>query len=133
VRESGGAVLLEAMACGRPVIGMNFGGPAEIVDAEVGWRIAMGSEAEAIAGLCAALVEAQAHPEAAAARGARARERVLAQHTWQARLDAAEALYVQLLAEPKPARPELKDADRCAAPNVAGLAAHSSRAAKARR
>ncbi|MEJ6006938.1 glycosyltransferase [Paucibacter sp. AS339] len=133
VRESGGAVLLEAMACGRPVIGMNFGGPAEIVDAEVGWRIEMGSEAEAVTGLCAALEEAQAHPEEAAARGARARERVLAQHTWQARLDAAETLYAQLLAQPQPAQPALKDADRCAAPSVAGLAANDSRAAKARR
>jgi len=38
VRESGGAVLLEAMACARPVIAVGFGGPAEIVDDAVGSR-----------------------------------------------------------------------------------------------
>ena len=32
VRESGGAVLLEAMAAARPVIAIAYGGPAEVVD-----------------------------------------------------------------------------------------------------
>ena len=98
VRESGGAVLLEAMACGRPVIGMNFGGPAEIVDAEVGWRVEVGSVEQAVAGLSAALAEAHARPDLAAARGQRARQRILAQHTWAARLDAAEQIYRELVA-----------------------------------
>lgn len=39
VRESGGAVLLEAMAVARPVIALDYGGPAEIVDHEVGMLI----------------------------------------------------------------------------------------------
>jgi glycosyltransferase involved in cell wall biosynthesis len=93
VRESGGAVLLEAMACGRAVIGMAFGGPGEIVDAEVGWRVAMPDEARAIDGLIQALREAYDDPEDTADRGVRARQRVLAQHTWQARMAAAERVY----------------------------------------
>ena len=32
VRESGGAVLLEAMASGVPILAVNYGGPAEVVD-----------------------------------------------------------------------------------------------------
>jgi glycosyltransferase involved in cell wall biosynthesis len=39
VRESGGSVLLEAMAIGRPVISVAYGGPAELVDEEVGYAI----------------------------------------------------------------------------------------------
>ena len=97
VRESGGAVLLEAMACARPVIGMNFGGPAEIVDAEVGWRVAMGDAAQAVAGLTAALAEAHAAPLLAQAKGERGRQRVLSQHSWAAKLDTAESLYRSIL------------------------------------
>jgi glycosyltransferase involved in cell wall biosynthesis len=97
VRESGGAVLLEAMACGRPTIGMAFGGPAEIVDAAVGWRVAMPDAASAVDGLAQALREAHDDPVDAAARGLRARQRVLDHHTWPARMTAAELLYAAAL------------------------------------
>jgi len=97
VRESGGAVLLEAMACGVPVIGMDFGGPAEIVDAEVGWKVAMPDAETAVAGLAAALREAQDDAAGRRQRGRRAHDRTLARHTWPARMQAAEALYARLL------------------------------------
>ncbi len=97
VRESGGAVLLEAMACARPVIGMDFGGPAEVVDAAVGWKVPMPDEATAIDGLAHALRQAHRHPEDAARRGLGARQRVLSSHTWSAKLDAAEAVYARLI------------------------------------
>jgi glycosyltransferase involved in cell wall biosynthesis len=97
VRESGGAVLLEAMACGGPVIGMDFGGPAEIVDARVGWKVAMPDAEAAVAGLAAALREAQDDAAGRRQRGRCARDTVIAQHTWAARLQAAEAIYARVL------------------------------------
>lgn len=97
VRESGGAVLLEAMACARPVIAMDFGGPAEVVDALVGWKVAMPDAANAVAGLAQALREAWADPLGVERRGLCARSRVLQRHTWSAKLDAAEALYARVL------------------------------------
>jgi glycosyltransferase involved in cell wall biosynthesis len=99
VRESGGAVLLEAMACGRPVIGMDFGGPAEIVDADVGWIVPVSDPETAVAGLADALRQAFDQPVDAARRGHRGRTRVLAHHTWAARMDAAERLYAEVLAD----------------------------------
>lgn len=93
VRESGGAVLLEAMSCGLPVIGMDFGGPAELIDTAVGWKLPMPDPHTATAGLIQALAEAQDQPLARMARGRQARERMLALHSWSARLDAAERLY----------------------------------------
>jgi hypothetical protein len=43
--------------------------------------------------LIQALAEAQDQPLARMARGRQARERMLALHSWSARLDAAERLY----------------------------------------
>jgi glycosyltransferase involved in cell wall biosynthesis len=93
VRESGGAVLLEAMACGRPVIGMDFGGPAEVVDDSVGWKLPMPDPATAVDGLVAALRQVWHDPGEAARRGARASALVRSRHTWPARIEAALALY----------------------------------------
>jgi glycosyltransferase involved in cell wall biosynthesis len=97
VRESGGAVFLEAMAFSRPVIGMDFGGPAEILDSEIGWKIPMPDETTAIAGLIDALREAHQHPEEAARRGIQGRKRVLERYTREAKFRAVDALYARLV------------------------------------
>jgi glycosyltransferase involved in cell wall biosynthesis len=100
IRESGGAVLLEAMACGLPVIAMNFGGPAEVLSEAVGWKIAMPNELAAIDGIAQALRAVYQDPEGAKARGAQGRREVLRKHTWKAKLDAAERLYEEVLLNP---------------------------------
>lgn len=97
VRESGGAVLLEAMACGRPVMAMDFGGPAEIVDADVGWKLPMPDAATAVDALVAALREAQDDVAGRLRRGRLAAQRVAQHHTWAAKLTQAEALYARVL------------------------------------
>ena len=56
VREQFGAVLVEAMACGLPVIAVNAYGPAEIVDdGETGWLVPPDDE-EALADALVAAV-----------------------------------------------------------------------------
>lgn len=98
VRESGGAVLLEAMACARPVIAVDFGGPAEIVDDEVG-RLLPATDPEAvIAGLVSALEDLVDHPDAWRRRGEAGRARVQARYSWDAKVERALALYRQVLA-----------------------------------
>src|SRR6201999_1468987 len=73
VAEQFGQVLIEAMACGLPVIAVDRGGPSTIV--ADGWpgRLVEPDDAEALA---AAMVEAIEAPAERKLRGRRAREEV---------------------------------------------------------
>jgi glycosyltransferase involved in cell wall biosynthesis len=97
VRESGGAVLLEAMASARPVIAVDYGGPSEIVDDQVGRKVAATGNADAIAGIRAALLGLAENPEEWRQRGVAGRARVEARYTWDAKMDAAAELYKEVL------------------------------------
>jgi glycosyltransferase involved in cell wall biosynthesis len=79
VREQFGQVLVEAMACGLPVIAVNRGGPASIVDdPTTGWLV----EPDDRAALAAAMVAAVNDAADRRLRGARAREEALAHYSW---------------------------------------------------
>jgi glycosyltransferase involved in cell wall biosynthesis len=79
VREQFGLVLIEAMACELPVIAVNCGGPASIVDdPETGWLV----EPDDLDGLARAIVEAVADEEERQARGRRAREEAVRRYSW---------------------------------------------------
>ena len=99
VRESGGAVLLEAMACARPVIAMNFGGPAELVDPEVGALIDLTTPEQASVELAKTLADVITHPQVWRQRGQAGRQRVELLHSWQAKVACASTLYTELLTE----------------------------------
>ncbi len=101
VRESGGAVLLEAMASARPVIAMDFGGPSEIIDSEVGHLVTMASPPAAIAGLVACLRDVIENPLAWQARGLAGRERVEKLYSWGAKINQANRLYDEVIEERK--------------------------------
>ena len=105
VRESGGAVLLEAMACARPVIGLDFGGPAEVIDDAVGWKLAATDAATVVEGLTQVLRHCHDHPDDAAERGRCGAARVQAEHTWPARIARALRLYETVLPMPSPSSP----------------------------
>lgn len=93
VRESGGAVLLEAMASGRPVLALDHGGPAEIVDDTVGRLLAPLGHDAVVKQLTQAFVEIMNHPEDWRRRGLAGRARVEAQFGWDAKIAAACDLY----------------------------------------
>jgi glycosyltransferase involved in cell wall biosynthesis len=79
VREQFGLVLIEAMACALPVIAVDRGGPASIVDdPETGWLVAPADDD----GLARAIVEAVAAGEERRARGSRAREEAVRRYSW---------------------------------------------------
>lgn len=89
-RETFGLVLLEAMACGRPVVGVRAGAVPEFVDETVG-MLAEPYSAESMAEAIAALYERDLN-----AVGASARARVLKQFTWTQAFQAQIATYATL-------------------------------------
>lgn len=54
VHESGGSVLLEAMACGLPCIVVDYGGPSEYVSKETGIKIPLASYDQMVSGFARA-------------------------------------------------------------------------------
>jgi alpha-1,6-mannosyltransferase len=75
--ETFGLVVIEAMACGRPVVGVRAGAIPELVDEQVG-QLAKPDDAASLAGAVCALYERDLH-----AMGQAARARVLRRFTWQ--------------------------------------------------
>lgn len=104
IRESGGAVLLEAMASARPVVAVAFGGPAEIVDPEVGVTLPPTDPETVVAGLAATFQDIVKNPETWRQRGEVARARAESLFSWDAKVAAAIDLYRDLLADPVVAR-----------------------------
>ena len=92
-KEPFGLIVLEAMACGRPVVGVNAGGVAETVDDTVG-QLAARAEAtdyaEAVEALFARDIEAI---------GRAAREKAVSQFAWNRVFEDLCAVYGQLTGE----------------------------------
>ena len=92
-KEPFGLIVLEAMACGRPVVGVNAGGVAETVDETVGQlaaRAEAADYAEAVEALFARDIEAI---------GRAARERAVSQFAWNRVFEDLCTVYGELTGE----------------------------------
>jgi glycosyltransferase involved in cell wall biosynthesis len=93
VREQFGAVIVEAMACGLPVLAVDAYGPAEIVDAgETGWLVPPDEE-EALAGALVAAVNGEAERRR---RGERAYEAARSRYSWSALAQGLAQVYAEV-------------------------------------
>jgi glycosyltransferase involved in cell wall biosynthesis len=105
--ECGGAVVLEAMAMGKPVIATNWGGPADYLDASSGVLVEPESYAGMVAGFAQAMRRMIDIPGLAKSMGEAARERALRDFDWQRKIDLVIGIY-RSVTENLDVRQELK-------------------------
>ena len=95
--ECGGAVVLEAMAAGRPVIATDWGGPADYLDPSCGILVPPESREGLIAGLAEAMVRLARDPELRGRMGAAGRRKALELYSWDRKAEAILAIYRRVL------------------------------------
>jgi len=93
LRDCGGAVVLEAMAVGIPVIATEWGGPADYLDSTCGILVPPTSRESLVAGLAEAMAELAVNPERRRALGEAGRARVIRQFDWERKIDRILEIY----------------------------------------
>ncbi len=96
--ECGGAVVLEAMACGLPVIAMDWGGPADYVTPETGLLLPPQAEPLFIQSLAKAMAQLALNPELRTAMGRAGRTRVETCFDWERKIDQIIEIYERAMA-----------------------------------
>jgi glycosyltransferase involved in cell wall biosynthesis len=99
LRESGGVVLLEAMAVGLPVVASRWGGPGVHVDDATGIRVAPDSREGFVAGLADAMIRLAGSPELRESMGRAAIRRVESgTYDWDRKIDRFLEIYAETIA-----------------------------------
>lgn len=98
LREPGGGAVLEAMACGLPVVTSNYGGPSYSVTDECGIRIEMADSRQYIVDLSLALERLARHEDLRRSMGQRARQRAVGEFSLQALDRNIRDIYRRLMA-----------------------------------
>lgn len=100
--ECGGAVVLESMAMGIPVIATNWGGPSEYLDDSCGILIEPRSQELFVNDLAAAMTRVAASPALRRTMGQMGRRRAVTQFDWDVKVEAILDLYQHVLAATLP-------------------------------
>jgi glycosyltransferase involved in cell wall biosynthesis len=104
LRECGGAVVLEAMAVGLPVIATRWGGPADYLDESCGILIDPTSRDTMVTAVRDAMSRLARDRELRQGMGARGRAKVEAQFDWELKIDEMLRIYEECAArEQRPA------------------------------
>lgn len=98
IYECGGAVVLEAMAKGLPVIATNWGGPADYLDARTGILVSPTSREALVAGFAQALDRLLRDPAERARLGEAAREHARTSFDWEAKVTTMLGVYEEAIA-----------------------------------
>jgi glycosyltransferase involved in cell wall biosynthesis len=93
LRECGGAVVLEAMSLGLPVIAADWGGPADYLDSSCGILVHPSPRADFDERLADAIVRLAGNPELAASMGAAGAHKVRDVYDWEKKLDRMIDIY----------------------------------------
>jgi glycosyltransferase involved in cell wall biosynthesis len=93
LHDSGGYVIVEAMAAGRPVICLDLGGPGTIVSPESGVKVPARNPDQTVADLAAAMVSLARDPELRRRLGMGARCRAREVLCWARKGEVLDQLY----------------------------------------
>jgi len=91
--ECGGAVVLEAMAMGKPVIATAWGGPLDYLDAQCGVLVEPAGRNSLVQGLADAMVRLAASPSLRRELGRHGREKARRDYDWEVKVDRILAVY----------------------------------------
>jgi glycosyltransferase involved in cell wall biosynthesis len=91
--ECGGAVVLEAMAMGKPVIATRWGGPADYLDATCGILVEPASYSAMVTGFAEAMQKLIGSPKLAKSMGDAGRARAVHNFDWQRKIDQMIQIY----------------------------------------
>lgn len=93
LHEGFGYACLEALAAGRPVVCLDWGGPGMQVTPECGFAVPVQNPAQVIAALAAALEQLCANPDQRLAMAAAARHRAATGFAWSKKVDFMDGVY----------------------------------------
>jgi glycosyltransferase involved in cell wall biosynthesis len=99
IYECGGAVVLEAMACGIPVVATAWGGPADYLDASCGILVDPSNPEIITKGFVDAMRKLIAEPALCARLGVAGRKRVEQFFDWNQKIDRIVEIYRQAIDE----------------------------------
>lgn len=97
LREPGGAVVMEAMAMGLPVIATNWGSPADYLNSSCGILVEPASKEGFVKGLTDAMLKLAQSPELRQSMGCAGRERVREHFDWERKVDQILEIYQQTI------------------------------------
>jgi glycosyltransferase involved in cell wall biosynthesis len=95
--ESGGAVVLEAMAMKRPVVATAWGGPSDYLDANCGVLVEPTNRTELVEGFRDAMQRLMESPDLRKRMGAAGREKLLREFDWRRKIDRVLDIYASVL------------------------------------
>ena len=95
--ESGGAVVLEAMAAAKPVIATKWGGPMDYLDSSCGILVDPQNYMALVSGFAEAMQKLIDQPELAKAMGQAGRKRAVRDFDWQRRIDQVIGIYATVV------------------------------------
>ena len=103
VWECGGAVVLEAMAMGLPVIGPDWGGPADYIDASCGILVSPVPRSDFPARIADAILRLARDPALCRRMGDAGAEKVRSEYNWEEKVDRMLEVYALAVNQPPPA------------------------------
>jgi len=99
VFECGGAVVLEAMSLGLPVIGPDWGGPADYIDASCGFLVSPVPRADFAQRLADAITILATDPDLRRRMGQSGAQKVRDQYDWEKKIDRIIQVYEDISIE----------------------------------